>query len=141
MLHIRFIRDNVDLIRKDLERRRNKAKLEEFDRLLELDEKVRSLKRDIQDLRTQRNSISKEVGKLKKEGLDASEVMKRAEKVNKKIAAVETETGNLESELKRIQMSIPNILHESVPYGADDEDNEVVKEWGGKPEFKFEVQS
>jgi len=141
MLHIRFIRDNVDLIRKDLERRRNKAKLEEFDRLLELDEKVRSLKKDIQDLRTQRNSLSRDVCKLKKEVSDASEVMKLAEKVNKKIAAVETETGNLESELKRIQMGIPNILHESVPYGADDEDNEVVKEWGGRPEFKFEVQS
>jgi len=141
MLHIRFIRDNVDLIRKNLERRRNKAKLEEFDRLLELDEKVRTLQKEIQDLRTQRNSLSREVGKLKKEGSDASEVMKRAEKVNKKIATIETETGNLESELKRIQMGIPNILHESVPYGADDEDNEVVKEWGGKPEFKFDVQS
>ncbi len=141
MLHIRFIRDNVDLIRKNLERRRNKAKLEEFDRLLELDERVRVLNREIQDLRTQRNSLSREVGKLKKEGSDASEVMKRAEIVNKKIADVESETANLESELKRIQMGIPNILHESVPYGADDEANEVVKEWGGKPEFKFDVQS
>ena len=141
MLHIRFIRANVDLIRKNLERRRDKVKLNDFDRLLELDEKVRVLKRDIQDLRTQRNNLSREVGKLKKEGSDASEVMKRAEKVNKKIADVESETANLESELKKIQMSIPNILHESVPYGADDEDNEVVKEWGGRPEFKFEVQS
>lgn len=141
MLHIRFIRDNVDLIRANLERRRDKVKLEDFDRLLELDERVRVLKREIQDLRTQRNNLSREVGKLKKEGSDASEVMKRAEKVNKKIANVESETANLESELKKIQMSIPNILHESVPYGADDEDNEVVKEWGGRPEFKFEVQS
>jgi len=141
MLHIRFIRDNVDLIRKNLERRRDKVKLNDFDRLLELDEKVRVLKREIQDLRTQRNNISREVGKLKKEGSDASEVMKRAEKVNKKIADVESETANLENELKNIQMGIPNILHESVPYGADDEDNEVVKEWGGKPEFKFDVQS
>jgi len=141
MLHIRFIRDNVDLIRKNLERRRDKVKLDEFDRLLELDKKVRSLKKDIQDLRTQRNSISREVGKLKKEGLDASEVMKRAEDVNKRIAGVESETADLESELKRIQMSIPNILHESVPYGADDEDNEVVSEWGGRPEFNFDVKS
>ncbi|MHA1862468.1 MAG: serine--tRNA ligase [Candidatus Thorarchaeota archaeon] len=141
MLHIRFIRDNVDLIRKNLERRRDKVKLEEFDRLLELDKKVRSLKKDIQDLRTQRNSISREVGKLKKEGLDASEVMKRAEDVNKRIAGAESETADLESELKRIQMSIPNILHESVPYGADDEDNEVVSEWGGRPEFNFDVKS
>jgi len=141
MLHIKFIRENVDLIRKNLEWRRDKAKLKEFDYLLELDERVRNLMKEIQDLRTQRNSFSREVGKLKKEGLDASEVMKQAEKVNKRIAEVEIETGNLEVELKRIQMSIPNILHETVPYGADEEDNEVVKEWGGKPEFKFEVAS
>ena len=141
MLHIRFIRDNVDLIRKNLERRRDKVKLEEFDRLLELDERVRVLQKGIQDLRTQRNSLSREVGKLKKEGSDASEVMKRAEEVNKKIAEVESETTNLESELKKIQMSIPNILHDSVPYGADDEDNEVVNEWGGQPDFNFDVRS
>lgn len=141
MLHIRFIRENVDLIRKNLERRKDKAKLKEFENLLELDERIRALMKEIQDLRTQRNSLSKEVGKLKKAGLDASKVMKQAEGVNKRIAEVETETGNLEAELKRIQMRIPNILHETVPYGADDEDNEVVKEWGGKPEFKFEVAS
>jgi len=141
MLHIRFIRENVDLIRKNLEWRKDKVKLKEFDHLLELDERVRDLMKEIQDLRTQRNSLSREVGKLKKEGSDASEVMKQAEKVNNRIAEVEIETGNLETELKRIQMSIPNILHETVPYGEDEEDNEVVKEWGGKPEFKFEVAS
>ncbi|MHA1136765.1 MAG: serine--tRNA ligase [Candidatus Thorarchaeota archaeon] len=141
MLHIRYIRENVDLIRKNLEWRKDKAKLKEFEHLLELDKKVRALMKEIQDLRTQRNSLSREVGQLKKAGLDASKVMKQAEKVNKRIADVETETGNLEAKLKRIQMSIPNILHETVPYGADDEDNEVMKEWGGKPEFKFEIHS
>ncbi|MFW9843008.1 MAG: serine--tRNA ligase [Candidatus Thorarchaeota archaeon] len=141
MLHIRFIRENVDLIRKNLEHRQDKLKLKDFDRLLELDERIRGLKKEIQDLRTQRNSLSREVGKLKKEGSDASKVMKQAEKVNKRITEVETETGNLEAELRKIQMSIPNILHETVPYGVDDEDNEVVKEWGGRPEFKFEVHS
>ncbi|TFH07085.1 MAG: serine--tRNA ligase, partial [Candidatus Thorarchaeota archaeon] len=141
MLHIRFIRENVDLIRKNLEWRKDKAKLKEFDHLLELDERIRDLMKEIQDLRTQRNNLSREVGKLKKAGSDASKVMKQAEKVNKRIAEVETETGNLEAESKRIQMRIPNVLHETVPYGADDEDNEVVKEWGGNPEFKFEVAS
>jgi len=141
MLHIRFIRENVELIRKNLEWRKDKAKLKEFDHLLGLDERVRDLMKEIQDLRTQRNSLSREVGKLKKEGSDASDVMKQAEEVNKRILEVETETGNLEAELKRIQMRIPNMLHETVPYGADEEDNEVVKEWGGKPEFKFEVAS
>ena len=113
MLHIRFIRENADLIRKNLERRRDVAK-------------VRGLKKEIQDLRTQRNALSREVGQLKKQGKDDSKIVKRASAVNKRIAEVEQETASLEEELKGIQMRIPNILHESVPYGISDEDNEVV---------------
>jgi seryl-tRNA synthetase len=141
MLDIRFIRDNIDLIRDNLKLRRDTKKLEEFDHLLKLDERTRALKRDIQDLRTQRNKLSREIGELKKAGQDDSKLVKRVNAVNARILAVETETAENELEIKRIQMSIPNILHESVPYGVDEEDNEVVKEWGGKPEFSFEVQS
>ncbi len=141
MLDIRFIRDNIDLIRDNLKLRRDTEKLKEFDHLLNLDERTRALKRDIQDLRTQRNKLSREIGELKKAGQDDSKLVKRVNAVNARILAVETETAENELEIKRIQMSIPNILHESVPYGVDEEDNEVVKEWGGKPEFSFEVQS
>jgi seryl-tRNA synthetase len=141
MLDIRFIRDNIDLIRENLTRRRDNEKLKQFDYFLELDEKVRVLKKDIQDLRTQRNRLSREIGELKKSGKDDSEIVKKVNVVNEKIKTVESETNEIEQELKRIQMSIPNILHESVPYGVDEEDNEVVKEWGGTPEFDFEVQS
>ncbi|MHA1965077.1 MAG: serine--tRNA ligase [Candidatus Thorarchaeota archaeon] len=141
MLDIRFIRENIDLIRDNLKRRKDEEKLKQFDKLLKLDEKVRSLKKDIQDLRTQRNRLSREIGELKKSGEDDSRLVKEVNKVNTKIKAVETETVELEQQLKRIQMSIPNILHESVPYGAGEEDNEIVKEWGGRPEFDFEYHS
>jgi len=141
MLDIRYIRENVDLIRDNLKRRRDDEKLREFEKLLKLDEKVRDLKRDIQDLRTQRNKLSREIGALKKSGEDDSKLVKKVNAVNDKIKAVETETDKLEQRLRSIQMSIPNILHESVPYGVDDEDNEVVKEWGGKPDFDFEYHS
>ncbi len=141
MLDIRFIRENVDLIRDNLKRRRDDEKLKEFDHLLELDERVRTLKRDIQDLRTQRNKLSREIGELKKSGKDDSSLVRKVNTINKKISAVEEETAECESHLKKIQMSIPNLLHESVPYGVDEEDNEVVKEWGGKPEFAFESHS
>jgi seryl-tRNA synthetase len=141
MLDIRFIRENIDLVRDNLKRRRDDKKLKEFDHLLKLDEKVRALKRNIQDLRTQRNKLSREIGELKIAGEEDSDIVKKVNDVNDKIKAVEVETDELEQQLKRIQMSIPNILHESVPYGADDEDNEVVKEWGGRPDFKFEYHS
>jgi len=141
MLDIRFIRDNIDLIRDNLKRRRDDEKLKQFERLLTLDEKVRALKKDIQDLRTQRNSLSRQIGELKKSGKDDSKIVKKVNAVNEKIKITESETNEIEQELKGIQMSIPNILHESVPYGADEEDNEVLKEWGGRPDFDFEYHS
>ena len=141
MLDIRFIRENVDLIRENLKRRRDGEKLEEFEHLLKLDERIRELKKRIQDLRTQRNRFSREIGELKKSGKDDSGLVKKVNDVNEKIGATESETALVEQELRKIQMSIPNILHESVPYGVGEEDNVVVKEWGGKPDFDFDFHS
>ncbi len=141
MLDIRFIRENVDLIREDLRKRKDNDKLERLERLLILDEKVRGLKREIQDLRTQRNRLSREIGKLKKEGKDDPDLTLRANEVNARIRKVESDVAEMDGELRLIQMTIPNILHQSVPYGEGEEDNEVVREWGGRPEFEFTVRS
>ncbi|RDE10929.1 MAG: serine--tRNA ligase [Candidatus Thorarchaeota archaeon] len=141
MLDIRFIRQNIDLIRKNLERRRDSTKLEAFERFLALDNRTRALQKEIQDLRTLRNRLSREVGKLKKSGQDDPQLVEQSNQVNKRISEIETETDEAQVEQKKIQMSIPNILHESVPYGADEEDNELVREWGGRPEFGFKVHS
>lgn len=141
MLHIKFIRENVELIKEDLVKRRDDAKLEAFERLLDLDSQVRELQRTIQDLRTQRNRVSREIGKLKKAGEDTAKLTKEANRVNKSIKETEDKTAEMRDELLAIQMRIPNILHESVPYGEGEEDNEIVKEWGTKPNFDFKVQS
>jgi seryl-tRNA synthetase len=141
MLDIRFIRENTDLVRANLKLRRDEEKLKDFERLLEMDEQVRVMMREIQDQRTQRNKLSREIGELKKSGQDSSKLEKQVNKVNDKIKSLESEKDAIQTDLKRIQMSIPNILHESVPYGAGDEDNEIVREWGGKPEFDFEYRS
>lgn len=141
MLDIRFIRNNIDLIRENLKRRRNDEKLSEFEQLLKLDEKVRLLMKEIQEYRTQRNALSKKVGELKKNGKDASAIIEKVNGVNRSIQETEDKKEKLSAELTKIQMSIPNILHESVPYGESDEDNEVVSEWGGKPKPDFEIRS
>jgi seryl-tRNA synthetase len=141
MLDIRFIRENIDLIRDNLKRRQDDEKMKQFDYLLKLDEKVKALKKEIQNLRTQRNRLSREIGELKKSGKDDSKIVKKVNAVNENIKTIESETDEIEKELRGIQMSIPNVLHESVPYGVDEEDNEVVREWGGRPEFDFECLS
>jgi seryl-tRNA synthetase len=141
MLDIRFIRENIDLIRANLKLRRDEDKLKDFERLLEMDEKVRALMREIQEQRTQRNKLSREIGELKKSGQESSKLVKQVNKVNDTIRSLETEKETIQKDLKHIQMSIPNILHESVPYGKDEDDNEVVREWGGKPNFDFKYHS
>ena len=141
MLDIRFIRENVELIRKSLERRRDSQKLKEFGQLLALDEELRVLRRRIQELRTDRNKFSREVGSLKKTGKDAAEIIERVNGINQRISETEAEASSLEEMMKRIQMSIPNVLHESVPFGKDEDDNEVVREWGGRPKPDFEIRS
>ncbi len=141
MLDIRFIRENIELIQKNLERRQDQQKIVEFNRLLELDENLRGLNRRIQDLRTDRNRFSREVGKLKKAGEDASEIIEKVNGINESISKTEEKAANIEDQMRKIQMSIPNILHESVPYGKGEEDNEMVKEWGGKPVPSFKIQS
>ncbi|MGV9103741.1 MAG: serine--tRNA ligase, partial [Candidatus Thorarchaeota archaeon] len=141
MLDIKFIRENSDEIRENLKKRRNNEKLKDLERLIELDERVRKLKWESQKLRTQRNKLSREVGKLKKKGKDASEIIEKVNGINDSIEEIEKEAEVLEENLIQIQMRIPNILHESVPYGKDEEDNEVVSEWGGRPDPGFDVSS
>jgi seryl-tRNA synthetase len=85
--------------------------------------------------------VSREIGKLKKAGEDTAKLTKEVNRVNKAIKETEDKTAELQDELRAIQMRIPNILHESVPYGEGEEDNEVVREWGTKPKFDFKVQS
>ncbi|MHA1245794.1 MAG: serine--tRNA ligase [Candidatus Thorarchaeota archaeon] len=141
MLDLRFVRENPELVMENLRRRKDDRVIADFKRLLELDEEVRARKKRIQELRTERNRLSREVGRLKKSGGDPSEIIARVNVVNQEIREVESETARIEAELRRLQMRIPNLLHESVPFGEDEEDNQVVREWGGRPTFDFDIKS
>jgi seryl-tRNA synthetase len=141
MLDLKFMRENPDVIRKDLHKRKDDEKLEMFERLLKLDDEVRALMRKAQELRTQRNRLSREIGEIKKSGGDGSRLVKKVNEVNENIEKTEGKMVELQDELTYIQMRIPNILHESVPYGEDEDDNVVVRTWGGQPEFDFETRS
>ncbi|MHA1736211.1 MAG: serine--tRNA ligase, partial [Candidatus Thorarchaeota archaeon] len=141
MLDLRFVRENPQLVMENLRRRKDDRVIADFKRLLELDEEVRARKRRIQELRTERNRLSREVGRLKKSGGDPSEIIARVNVVNQEIRDIESETARIEAELRRLQMRIPNLLHESVPFGEEEEDNQVVREWGGRPTFDFDIKS
>ncbi len=134
MLDLKFVREHLDQVKSALEKRGSQLSLDQF---LELDEKRRRLIQQIEELRNKRNTVSQQIGKIKKEGGDASSLISEMKQVGEEIKGLEAQLDTVEDEIQKIMLSIPNIPHESVPVGKDEEDNVVVKRWGDIPEFSF----
>jgi len=135
MLDIKFLRQNIDFVRVKMDERGQKI---DFDRFLALDAKRRDLLQAVETLRNERNSVSKQVGELKKKKEDASELIAKMGDVSAKIKEYDDTLRVTEEELNAFVMIVPNVQHESVPQGAGSEDNPVVRTWGEKPAFTFE---
>ena len=110
----------------------------DFDRFLGLDAKRRDILQSVETLRNERNSVSKQVGLLKKKEEDASALIVKMGDVSAKIKEYDESLRIAEEELNAFVMIVPNIQHESVLQGSGAEDNAVVRTWGEKPVFSFE---
>ena len=135
MLDIRFIRENAEALRKAIEARGMDVDL---DGLLALDAKRRQILPELEGLRAQRNKVSAEIGKLKKQGEDPTEMYAQMKEVGRRIKELERQLAEVEQQFKAKLLTIPNMPHSSVPVGKGEEDNPVVSTWGDKPEFDFE---
>ncbi len=134
MLDLRFIRENEDIVKKGA---RNKGESVDIDRILELDEEKRSLSSRVDDLKGKRNKVSKEIGKLKKEGQDASLIVEEMKKVSYTIKKFDDKIRVINAQLQKVLMWVPNIPDSSAPVGSDESSNVVIKNWGEKPTFDF----
>ena len=137
MLDIKIIREKPEWVK---ERLKTRGEDYPIDEILELDKRRRELIQRVENLRHIRREESERIGKLKKEGRE-----EEAKALSEKVKALSEELKSLEEELKKVEeelefkMSlIPNIPHESVPFGVSAEDNVVVKRWGDIPKFDFE---
>ena len=135
MLDIKYLRQNIDLVRKKMDERGQNI---DFDRFLGLDAKRRDILQAVETLRNERNSVSKQVGELKKKKEDASALIGKMGDVSTKIKEYDESLKVAEEELNSFVMIVPNIQHESVPQGQSSEDNPIVRTWGEKPVFSFE---
>jgi len=135
MLDIRFIRENIDLVRKKMEERGQDIDLDKFS---DLDRERRDILQEVEVLRSERNKVSKEIGKRKQNKEDASDLIAKMSEVSARIKKLDESLKETESNLQDLIMIIPNIPHESVVYGTGEEDNPVVRTWGEKPIFDFE---
>lgn len=135
MLDIKFIRENIDYVSERLSTRGDRIDLDAFQKL---DDKRRALLLEVEEMKARRNTESAEIGKLKKQGLDASQRQEAVRSLGEKIKAADDETRQVEQHLNGLLLTFPNLPHESVPVGVDESANEVVRKWGDKPEFDFD---
>ncbi|WP_458189408.1 serine--tRNA ligase [Haladaptatus sp. NG-WS-4] len=130
MLDRKFIREHPDEVRAALENRgADDVDLDEF---LDLDEEWRELKARGDDLRHERNEVSRSIGDLKQEGKhdEAEEAIERSSELKAELEELEARTGELEDELEARSLEIPNVPHGSVPVGQDEADNVEVRREG-----------
>jgi len=140
MLDIKLIREKPEMVKENLEKRQDKDLIKLLKKVIKTDEKWREEVKKLNDLNKQRNDISLEIAELKKAGNkeEAEEKIKEASKLPKKIENVEEKKDKLGLELNIGLMNLPNMLHESVPFGKDEHDNVEVKRVGEEPKFDFE---
>ena len=138
MLDLRFIRDNIEYLQEMLAKRGSNSSLEEFE---QLDAERRDILTEVEALRGKRNTVSTQVAQMKKAGEDASAIIAEMGTVSSRIKELDVKLAEVDEKLTYIQKTIPNIVHESVPVGKDEEDNLVVKTWGTPKQFSFEPKS
>ena len=141
MLDIKFLRENSDVVKENIKKKFQDAKLPLVDRVIELDKKSRDLKNNGDNLRSERKKISDEIGKLFKEGKreEAENSKKQVQEINDKLVSMEEEENNINKEIREIMLTIPNIIDESVPIGKDDSCNVEIEKFGDPIVPLFEV--
>lgn len=139
MLDIKRIRKNPEELVAAMKSRRNKGA--DVSGLLELDGKRRALIQEVEVLKAKRNENSAKVPMLKKQGIDATEILAEMKQVAEQIKVLDSELSEIDAKLDEFLMRIPNIPHPSVPDGVDDKDNAEIRRYGSPAEFKFEPQA
>ena len=139
MLDLKFIRENTDVVCQALENKKEKA---ELDKLLDLDKQRRDLLCKGEKLKAELNKASEEIACLVKEKQPPpKDKIEQNRSLSQQIKEIDTRAAAAEQELLGLQLSIPNIPHESVPVGPDETFNKIVRTWGKEPEFDFKAQN
>ncbi len=141
MFDIKIIRNDIEIAKKDLEKRGDKEKLDWLQNVLDKDTEWRKLKVELDGLRKEKNKISLKIAEAKKKGNDVKKILADVKELPKKIGDLELMVGKLQEDIKFYLMRLPNILHESVPKGKDDTENVSIREVGKIHKFTFDVKN
>ena len=141
MIDIKFLRENPEVVKENIKKKFQDKKLPLVDEVIELDAESRKAKQEADELRANRNKISKEIGALMGQGKKEEAEAKKAEVAanSKRLEELEQKETELEEKIKKIMMTIPNIIDPTVPIGKDDSQNVEIKKYGEQVVPDFEV--
>ena len=137
MLDPKLIKEKPEVIKDML-----KARSVEFDLegLINSDQKRREFITKTDELRKKKNQVALNISEKKKEGEDISSILAEMKSVSEELSKLEIDQNNIEKKYLKLATSIPNLIHESVPIGEDEESNKEIKKWGNIPEFDFKIK-
>lgn len=138
MLDLKFIREDADKVRASIKNRGMKLDIDKF---LDCDSERRELLKEVESLKHRRNVASDEIARMKKNKEDPAARISQMKELSSRVKELDKRLSDLNSELRAMQLIIPNIPHASIPVGPGPEYNKVVKEWGRKPKFKFKPKT
>ena len=141
MLDLKFVRENPDIVKQNIKNKFQDKKIPLVDEVIELDAKNRAAKKEADDLRANKNKIAKQIGALMGQGKkeEAEEVKKQVTAASDHLAELEEKEKDLEERIKKIMMTIPNIIDPSVPIGKDDSENVEAERFGEPVVPDFEI--
>jgi len=141
MIDINLIRTNAQKVKDNIKKKFQDAKLVLVDEVLKLDQKNRELKQKIDNLRAERNTLSQKIGSLMKLGKkeEAEEIKQQVAQNKQLIDEIEKEQTEIDAQIKKDMMSIPNIVDDSVPVGKDDSENVEIERFGEPKVPDFEI--
>ena len=141
MLDMKFVRENPDAVKENIKKKFQDFKLPMVDEVIALDAEFRALKKEGDELRASRNKLSKQIGALMGQGKreEAEAVKKQVAENAERLAAGEKKCEELEAQIKKIMMTLPNIIDPSVPIGKDDSENVEVQRYGEPVTPAFDI--
>ena len=141
MLDLKFVRENPEIVKQNIRNKFQDAKLPLVDEVIALDAENRAAKQEADNLRANRNKRSKQIGGLMAQGKkdEAQEIKKQVTEQSQRLAELEEKEAELEEKIKKIMMTIPNIIDPSVPIGKDDSENVEVQKYGEPVVPDFEI--
>ena len=136
MLDRKYLREHLEEVTQKLTNRGvEEATLSQFK---DLDAQRRALLTEVESFKQTRNSVSQEIAQIKRNRGDAEALIQQMQEIGQQISGLEQDLARVDQDLANIEHRLPNIAHDSVPIGADEEDNVEVRRWGTAPEFSFE---